>query len=197
MDFSKGVLFDPGYSKYTLPFAHNIDAVYNVIFSLKSMHQRKFKFQTCYPHILKLLENSVSFYLGCLLWATFISRNFKDCPKNILDNSYYNQEVDAEAMLFEINYTISYLDKLKKDCSYYLGKKINIPEEWNVILSVYKDFLMSNDFLVKVQNTSDIKLPSEIKDTDEKQLQEILAVIEEVVTSGEMNNLFKVKSIIL
>ena len=76
MDFSRGVLFDPGYSKYTLAFSQNIDAAYNVLFSIKSPHQRKFKFQLVYPQLLKLLEHTVSFYLGCLLWATFITNKF-------------------------------------------------------------------------------------------------------------------------
>ena len=43
MDFSEGVLFDPGYSKFALPFSPNIDAGYNMLLSIKSPHQRKFK----------------------------------------------------------------------------------------------------------------------------------------------------------
>ena len=116
MDFSKGVLFDPGYSKYTLPFSSNIDAAYNMLFTIKSPHQRKFKFQMLYPQLLKLLEHTVSFYLGCLLWASFISNNFADEPKDIIENSYIGKTVKEDEMLFEVNYAISYIEKLKKDC---------------------------------------------------------------------------------
>ena len=197
MDFSKGVLFDPGYSKYTLAFATNIDAVYNVIFSMKAMHQRKFKFQTVYPQILKLLEHTVGFYLGCLLWATFITQNFKDEPKEILENDYLGRSVKEDEMLFEVNYAISYFDKLKKDCKYYLGKNCNLPDDWFEIMSVYKDFLKINNFLVDTKSTEDIKLPKEIKKLSKEDLDKILEVIDSVVKSGDFKELFKIKNLIL
>lgn len=197
MDFEKGVLFDPGYSKYTLAFAQNIDAAYTVLFSLKSPHQRKFKFQTIYPQLLKLLEHTVSFYLGCLLWASFITQKFVDCPKDILDNDYIGQTVNEESMLFEVNYAISYIEKLKKDCKYYLGKTCNLPDEWAVVMSVYKEFLTMNNFLVEARNTSDIKLPDCIKKLSENDLKTILEKIEEVVKTGDFKDLFAIKSLIL
>lgn len=197
MDFSKGVLFDPGYSKYTLPFSQNIDAAYNMLFSIKTPHQRKFKFQMVYPQLLKLLEHTVSFYLGCLLWASFISKNFKDDPKEILDNHYIGQNINEEDMLFEVNYAISYLEKLKKDCKYYLGKTCNLPNDWAEIMDVYKDFLTSNNFLVNAKTTADLIIPSKIKELSQDDLVKILGQIESVVESGELKELFKVKKLIL
>lgn len=197
MDFSKGVLFDPGYSKYVLAFTPNIDAAYNVLFATKATHQRKFKFQMIYPQLLKLLENTVSFYLGCLLWATFISQNFLDEPKNILDNCYLGNDIDEEKMLYEVNYAINYIEKLKKDCKYYLGKNCNIPEDWTKILITYKDFLTSNNFLVNAKSTKDIKLPTNIqKEYTKETLNSILEKIESVTKSGELQNLFEIQNII-
>ena len=170
MDFSKGVLFDPGYSKYTLPFSQNIDAAYNMILSIKAPHQRKFKFQMVYPQLLKLLEHTISFYLGCLLWATFISKNFKDNPKEILDNHYIGQKIKEDEMLFEVNYAIGYIEKLKKDCKYYL---------------------------VEAKSSADIKLPLAIKEPSQDDLNKILEQIELVVKSGELKELFKVKKLII
>ena len=190
MDFSKGVLFDPGYAKYTLPFASNIDAAYNMLFSIKSPHQRKFKFQILYPQLLKLLENTVSFYLGCLLWATFISENFKDSPKEILNNDYLGQTVSEEDMLFDVNYAINYIDKLKKDCKYYLNKTCNIPDNWPEIMKVYKDFLTGNSFFVNAKTTADIILPSQIKKPSKADLNAIIEVIESVLKNGELKELF-------
>lgn len=197
MDFSKGVLFDPGYSKFLIPFAQNIDAAHNMLFSIKAPHQRKFKFQIMYPQLLKLLEQTVSFYLGCLLWAVFITQNFKDAPKEILDNAYLGKSVDDEAMLFEVNYAINYIDKLKKDCKYYLGKTCNIPSDWGEVMLVYKDFLTINKFLVNAKTTTDIKLPEQIKLPAAENLAEILDIIEKVTKSGELKELFKVKNYIL
>ena len=197
MDFSKGVLFDPGYSKYTMAFSPNIDAAHNMLFSIKALHQRKFKFQIMYPQLLKLLEQTVSFYLGCLLWAAFITQNFKSEPKEILDNSFIGKTVNAEDMLFEVNYAINYIDKLKKDCKYYLGKNCNIPDDWEEVMTVYKDFLTLNDFLVNAKTTADIKLPKKIKTPSKTELEEILENIENVTKTGELKELFKVKKYIL
>ena len=197
MDFSKGVLFDPGYSKYTMAFSPNIDAAHNMLFSIQALHQRKFKFQIMYPQLLKLLEQTVSFYLGCLLWAAFITQNFKSEPKEILDNSFIGKTVNAEDMLFEVNYAINYIDKLKKDCKYYLGKNCNIPDDWEEVMTVYKDFLTLNDFLVNAKTTADIKLPPKIKTPSKTELEEILENIENVTKTGELKELFKVKKYIL
>ena len=197
MDFSKGVLFDPGYSKYTLPFSQNIDAAYNMILSIKAPHQRKFKFQMVYPQLLKLLEHTISFYLGCLLWATFISKNFKDNPKEILDNHYIGQKIKEDEMLFEVNYAIGYIEKLKKDCKYYLGKTCNLPDDWMQIMQIYKEFLMVNEFLVEAKSSARIKLPFAIKEPSPDDLKKILDQIELVVKSGELKELFKVKKLII
>lgn len=197
MDFSNGVLFDPGYSKYTLPFSQNIDAAYNMILSIKAPHQRKFKFQMVYPQLLKLLEHTISFYLGCLLWATFISKNFKDNPKEILDNHYIGQKIKEDEMLFEVNYAIGYIEKLKKDCKYYLGKTCNLPDDWMQIMQIYKEFLMVNEFLVEAKSSADIKLPLAIKEPSQDDLNKILEQIELVVKSGELKELFKVKKLII
>ena len=197
MDFSKGVLFDPGYSKYTLPFSQNIDAAYNMILSIKAPHQRKFKFQMVYPQLLKLLEHTISFYIGCLLWATFISKNFKDNPKEILDNHYIGQKIKEDEMLFEVNYAIGYIEKLKKDCKYYLGKTCNLPDDWMQIMQIYKEFLMVNEFLVEAKSSADIKLPLAIKEPSQDDLNKILEQIELVVKSGELKELFKVKKLII
>lgn len=197
MDFSKGVLFDPGYSKYTLAFSQNIDAAYNVLFSMKALHQRKFKFQMVYPQLLKLLEHTVSFYLGCLLWAAYIKQSFENEPKEILDNDYLGKTVNEEQLLFEVNYAISYIEKLKKDCKYYLGKTCNIPEDWTYVLNVYKEFLTANNYLTQAKMTSDILLPKQIKKIESPDLPKVLSIIEEVTKTGELKDLFKAKKYIL
>ena len=197
MDFSKGVLFDPGYSKHVLAFAPNIDAAYSILLSSPSGHQRKFKFQMIYPQMLKILENTVCFYLGCLLWATFITQNFENEPKEILDNCYLDREVEEESMLYEVNYAIEHLEKLPKDCKYYTNKPCNISNEWKEILLTYKDFLKSNNFLVKAKSTADIALPEKIKKNISKEdLNTILETIENVVITGDLKKLMEIKSLI-
>ena len=197
MDFSKGVLFDPGYTKHVIAFAPNIDAAYSILLSAPSMHQRKFKFKMIYPQMLKMLENTVHFYLGCLLWATFITKNFEKNPKEILDNCYLDQEVEEESMLYEVNYAIYHIEKLQKDCKYYLNKPCDIPKEWEEILVTYKEFLTTNNFLVQAKKTSDITLPTKIKkEILQEDLNFILETIKTVINSGELNKLIEIKNLI-
>ena len=178
-------------------FSQNIDAAYNVLFSMKALHQRKFKFQMVYPQLLKLLEHTVSFYLGCLLWAAYIKQSFENEPKEILDNDYLGKTVNEEQLLFEVNYAISYIEKLKKDCKYYLGKTCNIPEDWTYVLNVYKEFLTANNYLTQAKMTSDILLPKQIKKIESPDLEKVLSIIEEVTKTGELKDLFKAKKYIL
>jgi hypothetical protein len=144
-----------------------------------------------------LFEQTVSFYLGCLRWATFISKNFANESKEIIVNDYIGQEIDEEKMLYEVNYIISYFEKLKKDCKYYLGKECNLPQEWLTIMETYKEFLTMNDFLVNAKTTMDIKLPTTIKNVENQELETILLQIKDVVENGKLNKLFEVKNLIL
>ena len=100
-------------------------------------------------------------------------------------------------MLFEVNYAIKYIDKLKKDCKYYLGKNCNLPDDWSLVMDVYKEFLIINNFLVNAKTTADIKLPERIKKVSDDDLSKILETIEIVIKNGEFKELFKVKKIIL
>ena len=163
---------------------------------MKSQNQRKYKFRTLYPQLLKLLEHTISFYLGCLLWATYISQQFKNEPKDILDNNYIGQTVNEEEILFEVNYVINFIDKLKKDCKYYLNTTCNLPDSWSQIMTVYKDFLTMNNFLVNAKTTSDILLPAKIKKLSQENLNTILSNIEIVIQTGELKDLFQIKDLI-
>ena len=63
-------------------------------------------------------------------------------------------------------------------------------------MTVYKEFLTMNNFLVKAKTTSNILLPSIIKELSQEDRNHILSNIENVVNSGELKELFKVKELI-
>ena len=63
-------------------------------------------------------------------------------------------------------------------------------------MTVYKEFLTMNNFLVNAKTTSDILLPSIIKEIPKEDRYTILSNIEKVVNTGELKELFQVKDLI-
>lgn len=197
MELEKGVPFDPGYSEHTYHFSENIESVYNVMASIKAPHQKKFQFKVFVPRIAEIFGNSVAFYLGCLLWASYINKNFAQNPKEILNNNFYAQETDDEYIFSEVDFMLEYISKFEKDTKYYLGKPEKFPQNWERILTVYKSFLFLNSNFKDVKMTSDLKLPSEIKEISKENLEIILKKIESVTESGRLEELFDVEGLLI
>ncbi len=191
------VPFDPGFSEHAVIFTPNIESAYNILNSIPALHQRKFQFKMFYPQLLRLVDSTIAFYLGCLLWASYITKKYKDTPKKIEGNSYFGKNVKSDDALHEIDFIISYLEQFEKDCKYYMGKAQDVKPEWDEIINVYKEFLIMNEFLTKAQTTADIKLPSSIKNIDGEQLDKILSQIELSISSAQLEKLYEVKNFIL
>lgn len=156
--------FDPGFAGLVHPFSDNISACNGIIGSLKSMHQKKFKFKILHPQMHKLIENNVAFYYGCLLWAYYLSNAFKDSHE-ISGNPFYemnDKDLEEYGITYDVDYLINYLPKFENDTKYYLGKAVNIPEKWLTILNQYREFILLNNGFQKVKMTSDIKLPENL-----------------------------------
>lgn len=197
MNYENGVPFDPGFAGHTYSFSQNVKSVDDIMASIKALHQKRFQYKVFLPKVLKLLHNSVSFYLGCLLWASYIVNKFKNDPKKILDNPYVGKHSTDEELFFEINYMLDYFEKIKKDSHYYLGKTQQLSQDWQEVLETYKDFLSLNGNLSGAFTTADVKLPSRIKPLDDEALSSIAEKIEEVTASGNLEELFAVKETIL
>ena len=197
MDFTKGVPFDPGYCEHTYIFSESLNAFEQFLSSHKKFSRKKSSFLLYRPKIVKLYENSTAFYLGCLLWATFIKLNFQNSPKEILDNAFLGKKIPDEDVFYEINAILGYFDKYSKDCLYYTGKSDAFSPEWKQILTIYREFLSVNENFEKVQYTSDLKLPDILKIPSEAELMLISEKIEAVVKSGKLEDLFEIKELIL
>lgn len=199
MDFEKGVPFDPGYSQHTYVFSEHIESIYNIMKSIKAPHQKRFQFKVFQPKITSLFQNSAAFYLGCLLWATFIKQNFKDSPKEILDNHFYGREMKDEKENFveEVDFLIDYCGQFEKDCKYYLGKNEKLPSNWTRVLLLYKDFLTINENFNAVKTTADLKLPAPIKELSKEDLEIVYKTINSVTKSGRLEGLFGVEKLLI
>lgn len=196
MNFTDGVPFDPGYSAHTYVFSDCLESFNAFLGTIKQFNRKKVQFQMQREKLFKLFENSTAFYLGCLLWATFIKFNFKSEPKEILNNAFFGQEVPDEDIFYEINSLLAYYEKYPKDCVYYTGKSEEFPTEWLEILTVYKDFLKINKNFNALKNTSQINLPAVLKEPSQPELDRILEKIEIVTKSGRLEELFEIKELI-
>lgn len=187
-----GVLFDPGYAKYTTILSIQLEYIYQNINKFKNLGQRKNQFKLYYQKILHMVNNNVAFCLGSILWAVYIkSLGNVEISNNPCLGDTYNQEEAVE----EIDFSKNYFEQLKKDAKYYLGLDYNINPEYMKILDIYREFLIINEAFVNTKTTDDIKLPKEIKTP--KNVEKINEKIQEVVKTGNLTDLFEISGTIL
>ena len=187
MNFDNGAQFDPGFVQHMSAFVPNIEYVYAGLNRLKNFTQKKNQFKMYYPKIQSLLKNYLGFYLGCILWATYISQLDE---KPVLNNLCFGGEYSEKETLSEVDFIMDYIEQLKKDVKYYTGQDFTIDENSINILNAYREFLIANKGFVETKTTKDIKLPTNLKTPSEKDLEEILSGIEKVIDNGKLYELF-------
>ncbi len=187
MNFDNGAQFDPGFVQHMSAFVPNIEYVYAGLNRLKNFTLKKNQFKMYYPKIQSLLKNYLGFYLGCILWATYISQLDE---KPILNNLCFGGEYSEKETLSEVDFIKDYIEQLKKDVKYYTGQDFTIDEKSINILNAYREFLIANKGFVETKTTKDIKLPANLKTPSEKDLEEILSGIEKVIDNGKLYELF-------
>lgn len=187
MNFDNGAQFDPGFVQHMSAFVPNIEYIYAGLNRLKNFTLKKNQFKMYYPKIQSLLKNYLGFYLGCILWATYISQLDE---KPVLNNLCFGGEYSEKETLSEVDFIMDYIEQLKKDVKYYTGQDFTIDENSINILNAYREFLIVNKGFVETKTTKDIKLPTNLKTPSDKDLEEILSGIEKVIDNGKLYELF-------
>lgn len=187
MNFDNGAQFDPGFVQHMSAFVPNIEYIYAGLNRLKNFTLKKNQFKMYYPKIQSLLKNYLGFYLGCILWAAYISQLDE---KPILNNLCFGGEYSEKETLSEVDFIMDYIEQLKKDVKYYTGQDFTIDEKSINILNAYREFLIVNKGFVETKTTKDIKLPTNLKTPSDKDLEEILSGIEKVIDNGKLYELF-------
>ena len=183
------VKFDPGIGELVLDFNNYINNIYSNLMSLHSPHQKRIQFKLYANKILDYIKNNISFYKGCLLWAYYIVKSNENSPKEITGNIFLNmtdEEKENYDCLMQVNFLENYFDSFERDTTYYLGKKILIPDNWKKILTIYSEFLEVNRGFINTKNTSDIVLPDKIKLMN-NDLSYIKNLIDNVILSKNLN----------
>lgn len=185
----KTVLFDPGYAQHTTILSISVEYIYNTVNQFKNFGQKKMKFKMLYPQILRMVDNNVGFCLGCLLWAVYI-KGLGDVK--IEGNPCLGDTYNKDEAVEEVDYSIEFFNRLKKDVKYYLGLDYNINPLHIKILELYKEFLVLNCCFVNTKTSSDVILPEGFEIPSEENLEKIHSKIQEVITSGNLLDLVEV-----
>ena len=185
----QSVKFDPGYAKHTTILSISLDYIYRKINSIKNFNQKKIQFKMNYPQIVRMVDNNVGFVIGCILWAVYI-KSLGDLK--IEGNPCLGDTFNKDETVEEIDFSIEFFNRLKKDAKYYLNQNYEINPKYIDILNLYREFLLINSNFVSTNTTNDIQLPQGIKTPSEKELKTIHSKIEEVIKSGNLLDLLEV-----
>lgn len=188
IDFKENIPFDPGYSKHLLIFAQNYLEGMEDIKKTINNNQKKFKFRLYVSKFDKALKSTLGFWVGCILWATYIK--FKYPNKEIEGNAFLGKnKEDIDEYFYELEFKLveDYILNYPKNTKFYLGKEMSFPQKYLEIVKDYKEFLNLNDNFLKTAKTNDIKLNQKFeKNVD---LQEIEAKIDKALAQGDLATL--------
>lgn len=181
----KGLEFDPGFAPYILAFQGTVEYLYTDINRFKNLSQKKLKFMQYNKKIIDIFNNNLGFYIGCLLWASYI----KTQPKQeILSNHCYGKPYNEDENTSETRFMIQFTELFPKDMKYFLGKNYSFDENHIRLLKIYEEFLVLNKGFTESKYNTDIILPNSVKTEDAENYKEI---IENVLKTGDLSKLIE------
>ena len=186
----KGLEFDPGFGQYVMAFQGTVEYLYLDINRFKNLSQRKMKFRQYYKKILDVFYNNLGFYIGCLMWASYIKTQEQ---QEILNNNCYGQKLCDEENTAETDFMIRFTELFPKDMKYFMGESFNFEESTLKILKTYKEFLLINNGFVDTKYNTDIKLPDGLKLEKAESFKD---KIDEIINSGDLTKFTELKSLI-
>lgn len=187
-------LFDPGYGQHLVSLIFSLEDMYGDIQKFRNLGQKKFRFRQYYEGMVKLLRQNTAFYLGCLLWATYLVNQEES---EITNNYCLGKEYDEAKSLIELDFLIKFSNTFSKDTKYYMNTDFKFPEEDSEMLQIYREFAVMNEGFVNIKKTSDLKMPSAIKTPNTEELKTIKMTIDTVVETGNFDLLFNIRGLIL
>ena len=193
MDNENTIKFDPGYAPIVMDSIGQVGYIYYMFNAVKNIKIKRQNFFSVSMKLEKYLKENVAFYLGCLLWANYISQ----FDKEIIGNKLLGEEASEEEYTSEINFLIDFVEnQYPRDYKYYKSK-IYIPDEkYLPILKAYKEFLILNKGFVNCSKTAQIVLPEYFKKPSGSELDTINKKIQEAIASKNLEILFECYNII-
>ncbi len=158
---NKKIKFDPGFAPLVINSLGAVGYMYYMFSSLPNNKIKKLNFNTISPKLEKNLEINTSFYLGCLMWASYIS-NFENYE--IEGNQLLGEDAKEEEYTGELDFLIDFTEnKYPRDVKYYQNKIYTPDSRFIAILKTYREFLVINKGFCACSNTNEIMLPKNLK----------------------------------
>ena len=187
---NNGIEFDPGFGPYILALEGTVQYLYTDINRFKNLSQKKVKFMQYYKKLLEVFYNNVGFYVGCLLWASYI----KTQPKQkISGNHCLGKPYNEEQNIAETQYMLNFINLFPKDMKYFLGQKFEFDKNITKLVEIYEEFLKLNKGFTESEYNTDIVLPDKMK----KYTDEFKTLVDKSVSEGNLNQLADKISVIL
>ena len=188
MDDNNTIQFDPGYAPVVRNSIGQVGCTYYMFNSINNIKLKRQNFFTVSIKLEKFLKENVAFYLGCLLWACYISQ----FDKNIEGNKLLGEECKEEEYTSEINFLIDFVEnQYPRDYKYYKNKLYLTDEKYLPILKTYREFLILNNGFVNCSKTSQILIPSNLKKPSEVEQSQIYDKIQEAINAKNLSLLFE------
>ena len=138
MDNKNTIQFDPGFAPIVMNSIGQVGYVYYMFNAVKNVKIKRQNFFTVSIKLEKLLKENIAFYLGCLLWGTYISQ----FDKEIEGNKLLGEECSEDEYTSEINFLIDFIEnQYPRDYKYYKSKQYIPDEKYLPILKAYREFL--------------------------------------------------------
>ena len=186
-----GVEFDPGFGPHIMAFGGTVEYLYADINRFKNFSQRKMKFRGYYKKILEVFNNNLGFYIGCLMWASYIKTLDK---QEILNNHCLGKTYTDEENTSETDFMIKFTELFPKDMKYFLSESFAFDNSVPVILNLYKEFLLINKGFVDSKYNTDIKLPEKLITKDSGSFNDI---IQKVIETSDLSKFIEYKNLIV
>jgi hypothetical protein len=185
----KNIKFDPGYAPLVIDSFGQVGYTYYTFSAISDIKLKRLNF----PHTLRKLEKflkiNIAFYLGCLLWASYI-KQFSGAE--IIGNQLLGEKCKEAEYTSEINFLIDFItNQLPRDSKYYQNKNYIADEKYLPILETYKQFLILNKGFVECSKVNQIVLPDNLKKLNTPELTFLNEKIQHAIENKDITELFE------
>ncbi len=189
MENENTILFDPGYAPLVINSIGQVGYTYYMFSAVPDVKLKRLNFTHVSTKLQKLLKTNIAFYLGCLMWASYIKKfdNYK-----IEGNKLLGEDCREEEYTSEIDFLIDFIEnQMPRDFKYYQNKKYIPDERYLPILKTYREFLVLNKGFVECDNTSLIVLPENIKNLSDNEKENINKKIQQALLNKNVDELLE------
>lgn len=185
-----GIEFDPGFAPYILAFQGTVEYLYTDINKYKNLSQRRLKFKQYYRKFLEVFNNNLGFYVGCIMWAEYITIQPE---QQILNNHCYGHKLSDEENTYDVDFMIKFTELFPKDMKYFLNEHYEFPKEYLQILNLYREFLIINKGFANLTKNTEILLPENIARANAESFKE---KINEVLKTGDLSKFLEYRELL-